>query len=208
MDKKPLIGVSICAVVLLILASLTNVVGYQTFESSHQPVINNAVNPKELVFQTIVDIANNKEIQRIILKYQISRGEFPDTPIPVLTMKQVKQMYVVGVILSKTISKTKLHSMIQTHQLITPEIQQEINAVIQKDTTLNGKITQLSTSECGCENENTTSDISQNFICDIFLPLAIVFYWFVFVAGYTPPFLFLLLDTIDKQFDCTWGWNP
>ncbi len=28
MDKKPLIGVSICAVVLLVLGSLTNVVGY------------------------------------------------------------------------------------------------------------------------------------------------------------------------------------
>ena len=30
MDKKPLIGVSLCAVVLLVLGSLSNVVGYQT----------------------------------------------------------------------------------------------------------------------------------------------------------------------------------
>ena len=34
MDKKPLIGVSICAVVLLILTSLTNVVGYQSVKST------------------------------------------------------------------------------------------------------------------------------------------------------------------------------
>ncbi|MBE3093907.1 MAG: hypothetical protein IMZ52_02665 [Actinobacteria bacterium] len=34
MDKYPLIGVSICAVVLLILGSLTNVVGYQSVQSS------------------------------------------------------------------------------------------------------------------------------------------------------------------------------
>jgi len=34
MDKYPLIGVSICAVVLLVLASLTNVVGYQAVQSS------------------------------------------------------------------------------------------------------------------------------------------------------------------------------
>jgi len=34
MDKRPLIGVSICAVILLILASLSNVVGYQTVQSS------------------------------------------------------------------------------------------------------------------------------------------------------------------------------
>ncbi len=32
MDKKPLIGVSICAVVLLVLGSLSNVVGYQYME--------------------------------------------------------------------------------------------------------------------------------------------------------------------------------
>jgi hypothetical protein len=34
MDKKPLIGVSICAVVLLVLGSLTNVVGYQSVKST------------------------------------------------------------------------------------------------------------------------------------------------------------------------------
>lgn len=33
MDKKILIGTSICAMVLLVLASLTNVVGYQSFKS-------------------------------------------------------------------------------------------------------------------------------------------------------------------------------
>jgi len=37
--KKPLIGVSICAVVLLVLGSFSNVVGYQTVQSSSQNVI-------------------------------------------------------------------------------------------------------------------------------------------------------------------------
>ncbi|VVB61952.1 Uncharacterised protein [uncultured archaeon] len=40
MDKYPLIGVSIIAVVLLILGSLTNVVGYQTVQSSNpHPIV-------------------------------------------------------------------------------------------------------------------------------------------------------------------------
>ena len=34
MDKKPLIVVSICAVILLVMASLTNVVGYQSVKST------------------------------------------------------------------------------------------------------------------------------------------------------------------------------
>jgi len=37
-DKKPLIVVSICAVVLLVLGSLSNVVGYQTVQSSNEKV--------------------------------------------------------------------------------------------------------------------------------------------------------------------------
>ncbi len=38
--KKPLIVVSICAVVLLVLGSLNNVVGYQTVQSSNQKIKN------------------------------------------------------------------------------------------------------------------------------------------------------------------------
>ena len=46
MNKYPLIGVSICAVVLLILGSLSNVVGYQTVQSSSQKVIKDEVDQK------------------------------------------------------------------------------------------------------------------------------------------------------------------
>jgi len=175
MDKKPLIGVSICAVVLLILASLTNVVGYQTVQSSNQTVINNEVNQKELLFQTILDLANNKEIQRIILKSQLSRGEFPISNIPVLTKNLLKQMYVIGLILSKIISKSKIHSMVQQYQLINPETQQEISAVIEKDATLNRELTQLSNSECDCENEKIIRLDLSTTICTILLVIFIPF---------------------------------
>ncbi len=40
MDKKPLIIISICVVALLILASLSNVAGYQTVQSSNQKSMN------------------------------------------------------------------------------------------------------------------------------------------------------------------------
>ncbi len=71
MDKKPLIGVSICAVVLLVLGSLSNVVGYQSVQTSQQNVIKERINQRELLFQTIVDIANNNEIQQ-------NHSEIPD----------------------------------------------------------------------------------------------------------------------------------
>jgi hypothetical protein len=147
--------VSLCAVVLLVLGSLNNVVGYQTVQSSNQSVIKERINQRELLFQTIVDIANNKEIQRIILKSQMSRGIFQTTEFPVVTKTQIRQMYFIGLILSKIISKSRIQSMIGKYQFNNQEIQKEINAVIEKDITINSEITQLKNYECDCESNST-----------------------------------------------------
>jgi hypothetical protein len=162
LDKYPLIGVSICAVVLLILGSLTNVVGYQAVQSLNQKIINEEVDQKELLFQTIVDFANNKEIQQVILKSQISKEGFfnPDVRFPIfntplITKSQLKQMYLVGLLLSKTISKSKMHSIIEKYQVNNQVLQKEITVVIEKDATLNREIKQLSNSKCDCGKENT-----------------------------------------------------
>jgi hypothetical protein len=154
MNRKILIGTSICAVVLLVMASLSNVVGYQTVTTSQQNLINERINQRELAFQTICDIANNKEIQRIILKSQMSRGVFPTSDIPVITKNQLKQMFFIGLLLSKVISKSRIQSMVERYQFITPKMQQKIYAVIEKDATVKAEITQLQTSECDCEKEN------------------------------------------------------
>jgi hypothetical protein len=159
-EKKPSIIVSILAVVLLILGSLSNVVGYQSVQTSQQNIIKERINQRELLFQTIVDIANNKEIQRIILKSQMSRGIFPTLELPIVTKNQLKQMYFIGFILSKFINKSKIHSMVQQYQLFNPEIQQEISAVIEKNPTLKGEITQLQNSECDCEKNINAEKIS------------------------------------------------
>jgi len=155
MKKYPLIWISIIAVVILILASLSNVVGFQTIQPSNQSVIKERINQKELLFQTIVDISNNKEIQRVILKSQMSRGIFPTSQFPVVTKNQLRQMYFIGLILSKVISKSRTQSIVGEYHFDNQEIQKEISAVIEKDTTLNSEITQLKNSECDCEKENT-----------------------------------------------------
>ena len=157
MHRKPLIGVSICAVVLLVLGSLSNVAGYQTVQSSHQQTLKEGVNQRELLFQTLIDIANNKEIQRIILKAQMNRGIFPVSDIPVITKNQLRQMYYIGLILSKFLSKSRMHPIIGTYQFHNQEMQKEISAVIEKDATLHREMTQLLNSECDCDNEKTIS---------------------------------------------------
>ena len=152
MDKKPLIVVSICAVILLVLGSLNNVVGYQTVQTSQQNVIKERINQRELLFQTIIDMVNDKEIQRIILKSQMSRGIFPTSDFPVVTKNQLKRMYIIGLILSKVISKSRIHSMVEQYQVGNQEMQKEISAVIEKNPILNEELAQLSNSECACES--------------------------------------------------------
>ena len=208
MDKYPLIGVSICAVVLLVLASLTNVVGYQAVQSSNQNIINEEVDQKELLFQTIVDFANNKEIQQVIIKSQITKGGFinPDVKVPIfntplITKSQLKQMYVIGLMLSKTISKAKMHSLIEKYSVNNQVMQKEITAVIEKDTILNGKITHLSDSNCNCENKNT---LRWNFpiLCALLSPLiavAFILYFFLYLT-----FLLDILAVIDSILNCGW----
>ena len=115
------IGITVLAVVILVFGSLANVVGYQTVQVSQQNTIKERINQRELLFQTIVDIANNKEIQRIILKSQMSRGIFPSSEMPVITKNQIRQMYFIGLILSKVISKATVsytHLTLPTKRIV------------------------------------------------------------------------------------------
>jgi hypothetical protein len=308
MDKKTLIGVSICAIVLLVLASLSNVVGYQSVKSlenhapnapdiigpeelkvgisylftfvttdpdgdnvsyaidwgdgtvilwtgpyksgqeihfahtwtqkgtvcikakakdlpyeeestwtfhpirwsyslslqiNYQNTLNNVVNKKELLFQTICDIANNKEIQRIILKSQMSKGMFPTSEIPVLTKNQLKIMYFIGLILSKVISKPMMHSMVEQYQVKNQGMKKEISAIIEKNPSLKGEITQLSNSNCDCENENT---LQWTFpvICLFLFFLSAFGLMIALNGGFT--IILGIAETLGSALQCFWHW--
>jgi len=207
MEKYPLIGVSIVAVVVLILASLSNVVGFQTVQSSNQKMMSNEVNQKELLFQTIFDIANNREIQRIILKSQINQDGFlnPDVKFSaftqqVLTKNQLKHMYLIGLMLSKIISKSRMHSMIERLRVNNQEIPKEITVVIQKYAIINEEITQLSYSKCDCENENTTQWTFW-IICTLLLPLFIISYALYL---HNQNLLWTIMQSIGSVLNCSW----
>jgi hypothetical protein len=202
MKQYPLIGISIIAVVILILASLTNVVAYQSVQSSNKQTINETVDQRELLFQTIIDIANNKEIQRIILKSQMNRGISPPSEIPVVTRIQLRQMYILGLILSKVISEARIQSMVRQYQLINPEIQREISSVIEKDTTLNTELTQLKNSECDCENQNGPR-WSFPVLCRLLYPILIVSVVLLLLLHYYPFYEFI--EALAKELNCFWA---
>ena len=223
MDKKPLIVISLCAVVLLVIGSLSNVVGYQSVQTSQQNLITERINQRELLFQTICDIANNKEIQRIILKSQMSRGIFPTSEIPVITKNEIRQIYLLGLVLSRYIRTSRLQSMCGMYQFSNQEMQKEISVVIEKDNTLKNKISQLKSSECDCESDraiNWSFPVLCSFLNVLMIIPLILFafglslgalaLWFRLMGliGYvieliTVPIIYAIIN-VGAIFDCEW----
>jgi len=208
MKKMLLVGGSIIVVVLLVVCSLTNVVGYQSVQVSNQKIVNEEINQKELLFQTIVDIANNKEIQKIALNSEMTgKGLFrPGVRFsrfnnPVLTRSNLKRMYFVGVMLSKSISKSRMHSLVEQYQMNHQGMQKEIAAVIKKNATLNGEIMQLLTFKCNCGNENTTR-WSFPVLCFLMWPLVILAI-FLFYKNIGDLIVSIVLS-IGYILNCTW----
>jgi len=81
MDKKPLIGVSILAVVLLVMGSLSNVVGYQSVKST--------VNDSPL-FQTRTQRATNQHQNSITSQY-LGKGNLWQFPMRDNTSEQFRK---------------------------------------------------------------------------------------------------------------------
>ncbi len=192
------IGISILAVILLTLTSISNVVGYQSVQTSQQNLIKERINQRELLFQTIVDIANNKEIQRIILKSQMSKGIFPTSEFPVITKTHIRHMYLLGLILSKVISKSRIQSMIGKYQFSNQDIQKKISSIIEKDRTLNTEITQLKDTDCDCEMD-ITAIWHFPILCTILLGF-IILGIFIAIVGWGSTFP----DLQNLQFPIIW----
>jgi hypothetical protein len=229
MNKYTMIGGSICAVVLIILGSFNNIIGYQTVQASNQKIITTEVSEKELLFQTIVDLVNNKEIQRVILGSELIGKGFYDPGMrsstftcPVITEKLLKQMYTLGVILTKTFSKSKIHSILERCHINNQGLQKEISAIVEKDTKLKEGVTQLSGLSCNCENSNVTWKYP--FLCYLVLlpffiflfyimtiPMMIIFqiaiHWVPWLLYVLEIWLVLLIATwyvSDLVLGCTW----
>ncbi len=177
MKKLVVAGFSLLAVGLLILGSQTNVVGYQTVQASQQNLIKERLNQKDLLFQTICDLANDKDIQRAILTSQLNPGFFnpgmKTLPInaPVLTKRQLEVAYRIGSLLSKTMTKSQVQSLGKQYHGCIPVLQKEISAIVEKDSRLKGEATQLSQLSCNCGLTNFTWHFP--VICAILLCIAV-----------------------------------
>jgi len=161
MQKNLLFGISVVAACVVVFASYSNVVGVQLVKASNDRVINDALDQKEILFQTIVDIANNKEILRVILGSELTGKRFvnPDMNFivfnpPVVTEKFLKLVYTMAVVLSRTLSTSRIHTPLERYQIHDQSVRKKLVAVIENDTVLKTEVAKLSDLSCDCENGN------------------------------------------------------
>jgi len=212
MQKKLLIGISVMVACVTVFASYTNVVGVQTVKSSSNRLIKDEVHQKELLFQTIIDIANNREIQKIIFNSEMREGMFfnPGKRFPVfiphvLTKRFLNAAYHLGLILSKTLSKSKIHSMLVRYQVGNQGMQKEIATVIEKDATLKGEMTQLSNLKCDCEETNTTV-WHFPILCTLLFPLFLFIDYLniILPTTFILAFIYFIIRTYGEVYHCFW----
>ncbi len=218
MNKYPLIAGSICAIVLIVLASLTNVVGYQTVQTSNQRHIADELSDKAYVFQAIVDTVNNKEVQKAILGAQITGKRtdaglrYPMVTAPVLTTRFLNFLYRLGLIICTTIGVSQVRSMLIKHQESTSGLREELAAVVRKDSMLSGEWTRLADLGCDCEEGQS---ISWKFpaVCTVlfivFAPLAYldayVYYSPHYILWAIIYFLEMVLELTALTLNCWWA---
>jgi hypothetical protein len=78
-----------------------------------------------------------------------------------------------------------MYSIVQKYQLINPEIQQGINAVVEKDSTLNADIFQLQNLNCDCE-KNTIGEKKSLIDFPIFICLFLISILFTMLIIWSP----------------------
>jgi hypothetical protein len=207
MKKLVVAGFSLLSVVLLTLGSQVNVVGYQTVQASQKNLLKEKINQRDLLFQTICDLANNKDIQKNILSSQLNSILFIPSvktlpiKIPVLTKRQLEYAYRIGSLLSTSIRKSQMQSLDKQNQGWIPVFQKKVSSIVEKDTRLKEEITQLCGLNCHCEKESYDKTTICNFlfiivIGSLFLSLITMGIFLIFV--------YIGIYIADNILNCNW----
>jgi hypothetical protein len=162
MQKNLVIGISVVAACVVVCASYSSVVSVQLVKASNDRVINDTFDQKELLFQTIVDMLHNKDVQRVILGSELTRKQFIDPDMnffifnhPVLTEKFLKRAYTLESVLLRTLSPLRINTTLEKYHANDQTVQKKFATVVEKDTALKAEVAQLSSLSCNCENGNT-----------------------------------------------------
>jgi hypothetical protein len=188
MDKKPLIGVSILVVVLLVLCSLSNVVGYQSVKST--------VSDSPL-FQTRTQRATNQQQNSITSQY-LGKGNLWNIPMSDNRNEQLKKAFVF-------ISKMDDESFARFTELCIQRIKQDKSL---KDTNSNDIVKALKLMKTkpvsiidpfiNRKNQDLTHGTTICYWIPGCIPISLIFLIMMFILEIGYFFTIILCDTFDS----------
>ena len=172
------IGISVIAIVLLILSSLTNVVGYQAVPSSLQGVENTDVDSRERIFHTIRVLVNNHEIQNALFEFNMIQSgnlmkDFSFVHHPVITDHDLDVAYRVGSFLIKVIGETRVMSVLN-RILMRNGVEKILSEVIQHNASLQTEVSGLADLESPCDCGETSRLFPPIGLCIVLIIFAIL----------------------------------
>ena len=189
-------------ILLFIGVAVAPTIHFNTANASTNNQEEERITQKDLLFQTIIDVANNRDIQKIVYTSEIqSNGFF--TP-QVLTKNYLNTAYRIGLILTKILGVHRIHSLIQRYQISNSELQKDISDVIEMNLTLKSEMMQLSSFSCGCDSENTTS-WTFPVLCTLLFPLLIIAFIIFVVSGMQDFIPLQIMMSIGTILNCFWA---
>lgn len=223
MKRKEIVLGAVLSIFILVSTSvLANTIQSDIQSVNNETLIIENDDPKELLFQTIEDMALDGNIRKILentdLELNIDKEIFrilltklflqnPTLLIsllfthPIFSIDYLNYAYGIGRKLSYSFSLSEMKVLKDCIHIKNPRISDELSLIIKDDDRLNEKIEQLTDLNCGC-NTYSSEAIYWDFpiICGI---LAILFFIGLFasiVLGID--FIITIADFLGKAFNC------
>lgn len=172
------IGISVVAIVLFVLGSLSNVVGYQTVQSSIQRVENTDADSRERIFHTIRVLANNQEIQNALFEFNMIQPgnlikDFPSIHHPTITNHDLDVAYKVGSFLIKIMGETRV-MFVLNRLLMRNGGENVLSEVIQHNASLQAEVSALADLKSPCDCGETSRLFPPIVLCVVLIIFAIL----------------------------------
>ena len=226
-QREIILGAALSTFILVNISVLANIVQMETIPSSKNNSITDKINPEDLLFQTIIDITENKDIQNILgnSEFEIELNKTKTTllimklfmknpkiffsillPHSISSKNYIKHTYNLSLEISKTLNTSEIKSITDYIHIKNPRTKEKILTIIKGYNKLNKKIEILSNLNCGC-NENISESIDWDFpiICDILGVIGIIgVFLFMTILPGLGKIIFGTAFILGEIFNCPW----
>lgn len=226
-QKQMIFGAVLSVFILVSTPVLANTFQAESTSPIKETLITDKIEPKEVIFQTIIDIGKNKDIQNLIenSKFEIGSNKeksallftklfmknpkllfFMLTKRPVLSKSYLNYVYNLGLEIKSILGISELKSIASCIKINKPEIQEEFLKIVEENNELRSKMDEIAFLNCDCYNWGDMKSNDWNFpvIC-LILGIMIFIGFFIFATTGAGGDFIVLLVNIGDAFNCGWG---